>query len=290
MRADSTELLTANLRGVGQIFLQESAWTGALLLLGICYGSPLMGAAVGISTLVGTGTARLLSYDQGHISRGLYGFNAALVGAGLSVFFAPTILLALVILVAVVLSTVVMHWFLRRELPAYTFPFILLTWLGVYALHLLGAPGAAAGVLAPAPNIGALVLVSRGFGQVIFQGEVLVGAVFFLAIFIHSPISALYGLVGALLGAAAALLMHEPAESIALGLFSFNGVLCGVAFAGSQRRDGLLVLVAVLLSVAINALLARGQLLALTFPFVLASWLTLLLKRLFPSHSPAATD
>lgn len=278
---------TASLRGVGQIFLQESAWSGILLLLGLLYGSPLMAAAVVGSTLAGTLTAKLLGYDQRHISGGLYGFNAALLGAGLSLYFAPTALLALVLLAAAVLSTLLMRWFLSRNLPAYTFPFILLTWVSVYALHLLGAP--AAEVQSVAPAAGPLALVSHGFGQVVFRGEALAGVLFFLAVFAHSPIAALYGLAGALVGAGATHYLHEPAAQIQQGLFSFNGVLCGVAFAGSRRRDGLLALVAVLLSVTINALMARWQLLALTFPFVLASWLTLLLKQLAAGFNPNPT-
>ena len=134
----------------------------------------------------------------------------------------------------------------------------------------------------------AMTLTSHGFGEVIFQGDVITGLIFFVAIFINSPISALYGLVGAIIGASASHFINEPQADINFGLFSFNGVLCAIAFAGPKPRDGIFVLLASALAVGINALMVKWNVISLTFPFVLASWLTLLVRRLVPAR-PAAS-
>lgn len=62
------------------------------------------------------------------------------------------------------------------------------------------------------------------------------------------------------------------------------GVLCAIAFAGPKPRDGIFVLLASALAVGINALLVKWNIISLTFPFVLASWLTLLVRRPLPAR------
>lgn len=113
----------------------------------------------------------------------------------------------------------------------------------------------------------------------IFQSRVISGLLFFVAVFICSPIAALYGLAGAILSGALALKLSAPVIDISVGLFSFNAVLCAIAFAGDQTKDGIWVLISVLLSFAISLLLFKYNITQLTFPFVLASFLTLLLRK-----------
>ncbi|AMR27847.1 hypothetical protein A0257_12610 [Hymenobacter psoromatis] len=158
----------------------------------------------------------------------------------------------------------------------------MLTWIVIYLLlHVCGVPY----VVHPAMHedySDATSMTSHGFGEVIFQGGGITGLIFFIAIFINSPICALYGLVGAMVGASALHFINEPQAEINFGLFSFNGVLCAIAFAGPKPRDGLFVLLASTLAMGINALMVRWSVISLTFPFVLASWLTLVVRRLVP--------
>jgi urea transporter len=190
METKSENFLTANLIGMGQIMLQENKWTGLLFLIGIWYGSPIMGVAVTLSVVIGTATALLLKYDKGEIYSGLYGFNAALVGAGLNFYFGTGALVWVFIVVASALSTVLMHVFLRRGLPAYTFPFIVLTWGSTYLLlHAAGVPYVVHPPMHEAYS-DATSMMSHGFGEVIFQGGEITGLIFFVAIFINSPICA----------------------------------------------------------------------------------------------------
>lgn len=52
--------VSALLKGVGQIMLQNNAWTGLLFLVGIFYDDNTMGVAAIVAAATGTMTARLL--------------------------------------------------------------------------------------------------------------------------------------------------------------------------------------------------------------------------------------
>ncbi len=284
MENKNNQFIAANLTGVGQIMLQENKWTGLLFLVGICYGSLVMGAAVILSTIIGTLTAKVLKYNEDAINSGLYGFNAALVGAALTFYFEPSALIWIAILVGSAVSTVVMHVGMVKKLPFYTFPFIATTWVILFLLvHVVGISYQQQPPIKEAYT-DALTVASHGFGEVIFQGSVVAGAVFFIAIFINSPISALYGVLGAIIGVSVSHYFDEPLEQINFGLFSFNAVLCAVAFAGDKPKDGIYVFLATAASVLIDVFMVKYNLVPLTFPFVLASWFTLLVRWLVSSR------
>jgi urea transporter len=182
------------------------------------------------------------------------------------------------------LATILQHFFIRKKFPGFTFPFILVTWCSLYIFHHVYAVG-------PSPELGVVVpdkddfaTSAHGFGEVIFQGSELAGVIFFLAVFISSPVAALYGIVAALLGAYISLQFSEPSADIHMGLFSFNAVLCAITFAGNRIRDGIFVLCSVVLSVLIDVYMLKMGCSVLTFPFVAASWIVLAIKRCLPAN------
>jgi urea transporter len=118
----------------------------------------------------------------------------------------------------------------------------------------------------------------KSFGQVIFQSSLLSGVLFFLAVFISSPIAALYGLAAAIISAILSFYLSIPITEINLGLYGFNAVLCAIVFAGPQVKDGLWVLISLLLSLAVSLVMLKIGVTKLTFPFVAATWITLFLK------------
>ena len=267
------------LKGLGQIMLQENAVTGLLFLIGIFYGSFIMGAAALLAVVCGTTTALLLKYEKSEIDKGLYGFSAALVGVAAILFLKHVLISWIIIIIGSALATVLQHLFIKRKIPAFTLPFVLVTWI-----ILLFANNYFAGIISELPVATAstnnnFTFVFKGYGQVIFQDSLVSGMLFFLAVFIGSPISALYGLAGAMLSAVIAFNLSAPASDISLGLFSYNAVLCAIVFAGNQIKDGFLVLIAVLLSLAISFLMLKFNIIQLTFPFVLASCITLLFRK-----------
>ena len=271
--------VTITLKGLGQIMLQENAVTGLLFLIGIFYGSFTMGAAALLAVVCGTTTALLLKYEKSEIDKGLYGFSAALVGVAAILFLKQVLISWIIIIIGSALATVLQHLFIKRKIPVFTLPFVLVVWIILFF-----ANNYFTGIISELPvatvsTNNNFTFVFKGYGQVIFQGSLVSGMLFFIAVFISSPISALYGLAGAMLSAIIAFNLSAPASDISLGLFSYNAVLCAIVFAGNQIKDGFWVLIAVLLSLAISFLMLKFNITQLTFPFVLASCITLLFRK-----------
>ncbi|WP_241330654.1 urea transporter [Chryseobacterium arthrosphaerae] len=276
------------LKGIGQIMLQENRWTGLLFLIGIFMGSWQCGVAVLISTAAGTFTAMKLKYNQAEISAGLYGFSAALVGVALAFLFDATALIWILIILGGALAAVIQHFFIRKKIPVFTFPFIIITWILVFTLHHFThiPPSAMLSAEVVPTQYDDFLTCTNGFGEVIFQGGVLSGIIFFLAVFISSPVAALYGLAASILGAGLSQWNGEPVKEIHMGLFGFNAVLSAIVFSGVKRTDGLWVLIAVLITIAIDDLLIDNHCLdavggVFTFPFVAGTWITLLIQKIF---------
>ncbi|ADX66811.1 urea transporter [Weeksella virosa] len=266
------------LKGYGQIMLQENSITGLLFLIGIFYGSSHMGFASLLAVVCGTVTAIIFKYPKAEIDKGLYGFSAALVGVAVALFLKPALASWVFIMIGSALATVLQHFFMRRKIPVFTLPFVVITWLILFISNNYSGDLLAEPALTSNQANDHLATVFRGFGQVIFQGSIVSGILFFIAVFISSRISALYGLFGAIISSLIAFGFSAPINDIGLGLYGYNAVLCAIVFAGRQFRDGLLALIAVFVSLGISLLMSKFDFPQLTFPFVLASCITLLFK------------
>jgi urea transporter len=267
-----------SLKGIGQIMLQDNIWTALLFLSGIFCGSITMGVATILAVVTGTFIAKLLRYDADETNSGLYGFSAALVGVALIVFFQPTAITWAAIVAGSILATIIQHFFIVKKIPAFTFPFILVTWLLLFIAHYFP-------FLTEPPSVVSNTVVNSkfstlplAFGQVIFQGSIWSGLLFFAGVLVNRPIAAIYALVAAALSGFVAYKLGEPTKDIYLGLLSYNGVLCAITFAGKKLEDFIMALIAVVLSILIMIQMRNMNLPALTFPFVLASWLVIIIK------------
>lgn len=266
------------LKGISQIMLQENVWTGLLFLSGVFFGSSLMGIAMLFATISGTITAHFLKFNSSDIKKGLYGFSPALTGVAIMLFLKPTAIVWGLVVVGGILSAVLQHVFIKNKITAFTLPFVLTVWLVLFLASnyfpaLLQMSDASTVVSQSDFNF-----AIRGYGQVIFQDKLLSGILFFIAVFINSPIAALYGLAGGILSGILSQYFSVSMESIANGLFSFNAVLCAITFGGNKVSDGIWVLTSVLLSLAISLLFVQLGLPQLTFPFVVASFIVVLIK------------
>jgi urea transporter len=271
--------LTTLLKGMGQIMLQENVFTGALFLVGIFYGSLYMGLAALLAVLVGTLTAKTLSFDQGATNSGIYGFSPALVGVALLFYFESTVIVWVAVIVGSVLAAMLQHWFSIKKIPVFTFPFIVVTWAILYFLRNIVPVSAPASLTSPVVLPHDFAFALRGYGQVIFQGSTFAGAAFFIGVFICSPIRALYGLVAALIAGILAGFYGGATDGIVMGLFSYNAVLCAIVFAGNKIIDGLWVLSAVVLSLVVSFAMNVYNFTPLTFPFVAGTWGVLVLQK-----------
>lgn len=281
MKTDKVYIWAPYLKGIGQIMLQNNTLTGLLFLIGILINSPLMAVAAVVAVLVGTLTAKILKFNEDNINSGLYGFNATLVGVALIAFFEPTVTIWIAIIILSAISTLIMNFCLEKKIPVFTFPFIVLTWISLYIFHNVSPiPDAAPDYLEELIHYHPFSILDYGlgFGEVIFQGSLLSGVIFFIAVYMSSPTAALYGLFGALFGVIVAILLKDRIEDVKLGMFSFNAVLCAIVFSGPKKINGIYVVIAILLSGLTEEVMLRLDLPVLTFPFVLGTWLTLIIR------------
>jgi urea transporter len=277
-------------RGIGQVFFQENALTGACFALGIALSSPLMAVGLVVGSVIGWATAHLLKSDAAEVSAGIYGFNSALVGIATLFFFRPGAASIALLVAGCVLAAVVTR-LMRRYLPfpTYTTPFIVTTW----AVFILGRALGAARVEPGGPLVGAgyFEAVANGVGQVMFQASVWTALLFLVGIALSDWRHASLVLAGSVVGmlvanyhATEALRALDPerlverglTENIALGLYGYNATLAAVALF-LWRRALIPALLGMLISVPITELVPRLGLPALTAPFVLATWLVLAL-------------
>src|SRR3989337_3765339 len=106
-------------RGISQIFLLNNVITGILFLAGAFYNSWVIGIGAVIGVLTGTFTALLFKYKRDDINQGLYGYNGALVGLATVYFFGFNMLSVIALFFGAILSSIIMHFMIKRELPQY---------------------------------------------------------------------------------------------------------------------------------------------------------------------------
>lgn len=271
------------LKGIGQIMLQDNALTGFLFLIGVLVGSVKMGIAIIAAVCIATIVAHIFKYDTESINKGLYGFNAALIGAALVLLYQPTVIIWCSIIVGAIISVVLQHFFITKRITVFTLPFVLVTWGLIFFIDYFSPEIKLTSTMRnvlPAADFG---FALRGYSQVIFQENRLAGAIFFVGVFINSPIAALYGLCGAVLAGYIAFPLGVPIENIKLGLASYNAVLCAIAFAEIKLKAGIWALLSVVLASVISVGMNNLSFPQFTFPFVAASCVVLILKSIFPS-------
>ncbi|AMV38283.1 urea transporter [Planctomyces sp. SH-PL62] len=286
---DPAAFALAAARGVGQVFFQDNAATGALFLLGIAWSSPLMAAGAIVGAVLGTATARLLKFDDAETTAGIYGFNATLVGIASLFFFRPGAASLGLLVVGCVAATLLTR--ARLPFPTYTAPFIVTTW----AIFFLGTAMGAERVVHPGPaDVAPWVGAVQGVSQVMFQADVATAALFLAGLAVGNWRHAAWVLAGSVVGAMVggwhatgasrlldpeSLVVRPLFENIALGLYGYNATLAAVALS-LWRRSSIPPLLGMLLAVLLTDLVPLLGLPALTAPFVLATWLVLALGKL----------
>ncbi|MFY9180434.1 MAG: urea transporter [Venatoribacter sp.] len=286
------------LRGIGQVMLQNNRYAGLLFLVGVGINSWVLALGILLGTLVSTATAYALPIAKQDIEDGLYGFNGALVGLALLIFLTPTPLTFLSLVLAAAFSTLLMRGLTNLlkqwDIPAFTAPFVFISWMfflsnarfgRLESTHLLPTAG-----LPKLSRVEGVVTFDtildgtlNGIGQVFFQGSVISGLIFLAALLVGSRLSALMAVLGSLIGLSVAWLWGASEPSIHIGAWGFNSVLVGIALAVLLPKFGAKELAFSVLAMAItpfvyaalSAALEPIGMPALTFPFVLVSWVFL---------------
>lgn len=177
-----------------------------------------------------------------------------------------------------------MNYMRSRNLSPFTFPFVLSAWIVIILIKSFHLITPITQELTETTNLDALSSLSMGFGQVMFQASIITGIIFLVAILINSRIAAVYGLVGSLIGMLLTFILSFPLNLINIGIFGYNGVLCGIAFAEKKRLSWLYAVISIIISVFITYGMVSLNWMALTAPFVFATWITLALRKAKSSY------
>lgn len=267
------------LRSMGQIMLQRNALTGCMFLLGVAIGSLPMGVAMVVATWTAYATARLIGFDKNAFQEGMFGFSAALVGAAFVLFFKPGVVLWMALVMAAAVATILQHIFIRLRIPVFTLPFVLVAWGCIYLLPAVTPLTLKVSEAMPIAQEIDVAYPLRGYGQVIFQDKLIPGVLLLLGVLVASPWAALMGIMAAVFsGWVSYGLLGANLSSLNMGLLSYNAVLCAITFTDTSSKWLLWVFLSVMLCIGIEWLMRFTMLPPLTFPFVLASILTTLIK------------
>lgn len=267
------------LNGFSQIFLQSHPGCGLLVLLAIAIGAPaLLGGALlgGLSSML---TAQRRGYPQADIDIGLYGYNGILLGMLISMTFVWSPTLPLLIIVTGGLSSLILAPWMQRLrkrhwLPAFTFPFVVLSWI----LLALAAPLQLQVQPSSLPQLSGLdwlnimAALLRGPGQVIFLDQPLAGLCLLSGLLLADRRAAFWALLGSAGGLSLALSQGWPQHSALAGLYGYNATLAGIALSQVHRQPWA-PLLGILLALLVQPGFTPLGLPALTMPFILACWL-----------------
>lgn len=288
--------LDALLRGIGQVMFQNNTITGALFLGGLFYNSNTFALYALLGVAVSTLTAILLGVDGPLWRAGLFGFNGVLVGIAFAFFLEPSGAVAAYVVAGAAFSSVLMAALANVlgtwNVPALTAPFVFATWIFLFAFFSFQvleptefiAPGSFPAHIVDKGVVSEGTFFDgyfKGISEVMFQDNVGTGAFFLAGHFANSLFAVLFVSLGSLLGIVVGLGVGAPEPALRLGLYGFNPVLTGIALGGFffllTWRSALYtvfgIVVTTLVFATFSNLLAPWGMPALTFPFVLVTWL-----------------
>ena len=291
--------IDTNLRGASQVFLQDNALTGLIILVAIFWGAHAarnlevgFGAVAGL--VISTFMAVLLRADQVSLRQGLFGFNGVLVGVAVPIFLAHSPAMWVCVVLGAAVSTV-MTLAINNVAKTWgvsgsTAPFVFTTWLLLLAAYafarvppvLLNA--AALPVAASSPGTwpsDIFGILARSISQVYLIGNAVTGVLFLIAIAISSLRSAVFAALGAVVSLIVAVGFGANGVAIDTGLYGFSAVLTAIAVGAVLNQPStrvmfyalLAAIFTVIVQAALNTAMSPLGIPALTFPYVLTMWL-----------------
>ena len=287
------------LNSYSQVFFSDNrvfAWLAFL----VTFFDSFAGLCGLVAVIITNLTGLALGYDKFRISRGIFGFNSLLVGLGLGIYFAPSVLFFLILILAAILT-----FFLcislegiigKYGVPYLSIPFILALWIlsiasrefselgiserGIYSLNDLYIIGGQSLVNLYDwwNNLGIPVSLKTYFislGAIFFQFNVLSGVVIAFGLLYYSRI----GFSLSVLGFYAAYIFYEligaNLNEVNYSYIGFNFILTSIAIGGffiipsrlSYFWTILLVPIVAIMVISLSAVFAVFQLPIYSLPF-----------------------
>jgi len=299
LKTKSKFLLEATLTSYSQIFFTENKILASILVV-----VSFIDLWTGLSGLIAVLTAILLSqlfgYSEIITKKGLFSFNALLVGLGVGTYFLPGIEVLLLIIVggaiAFFSTVVLMGIFEKYGLPFLSIPFLLAMWLLLLAFPSFSNIALNMETLYPSNMFfklggNALVVLVEGLtnffdgtgfdtyflslGAIFFQFNILAGILISIGLLIHSRVNFLLSLVGFFVAFWFYSFLGMYTGSLNYTYYGFNFILSAIAIGGyfliptraSFLWSLLLIPVLVVTTIGSDRLFIYFELSAFSLPF-----------------------
>ncbi|TFV94792.1 peptidase M23 [Algoriphagus kandeliae] len=290
-----------------QVFFSDNKGFGIALLL-VTFIDLFVGLSGILAVSAAMLTAKVLGFEETLIRKGFYGFNALLVGIGLGIYFEPSQILFLLVLLSGILSvflSVTLEGVLGKYgLPFLSLPFILIFWMFRLAARQfadLGLSERGVYVLNELYTLGGKPLIEfyewvqhlgmpesfhsyfLSLGAIFFQQTLLAGLVAALGLLIYSRIAFMLSLVGFYIAYLFYSILGIPFSEVAFSYIGFNYILTAIALGGyfiipsrsSYIQLLLIIPLAVLMTVSLQQVLDPLYLPVHSFPFNVVTLITL---------------
>lgn len=289
-----SQFLSSSFKGISQVLLIENAVTGFIIFIAITAASVEIGVLTMLSAIIGTGIGHVGGGNKSDIEQGLFGFNSVLTGLATSLYWQGDhgwVIALAAAAVAVFLSAAMMHFQDRFEISAFSFPFVICTWVILLSNYRIESFKFGE-VLTPHDLLDQEIQLEdgtphffeglmKGVGQVFLQDQFWVGVLILIGIFWASWKFGIYALLGSGVAWVTAYILGVDMHSLNVGLYSYNAVLVILAVSSvldaNIRSAPMTSIIATILTVpmtaSINTLLIPYGIPALTMPFVLVTWL-----------------
>lgn len=284
--------------GFSQVVLMENLMSGLLIFAAILVVNAQLGLMALVACCVGTGTAVLLKLDKDAITSGLFGFSPVLVGIAAGTFLTGATAWGLVLVggfLAVPLTVIINKILGQAGLAGLTFPFIVVTWLGILvslSSSVLNSDRSGSLATAVRDFSGSYLLpdiLLKGVGEIFLLDHNLASFLILVAFFVAGLRQGLLAVTAILVSLFLGTLLGAPVTTLALGLVTYNMILTFLAldlFMTSQEASKKIfffsfgAILTAVFDLAFGGILATFALPTLTFPFVVATWLTLYFEKI----------
>ncbi|PIN86424.1 urea transporter [Candidatus Woesearchaeota archaeon CG10_big_fil_rev_8_21_14_0_10_44_13] len=136
-------------------------------------------------------------------------------------------------------------------------------------------------------------IILRGISQVMLQNNALTGALFLAGIFYNSWVMGVGALIGVFVSTFTAFVLKYKKQDIRDGLYGFNGTLAGIALFFFFKINIFLVSLVILSSIfssIIMNFMHKRRLYPFTLPFVLITWVSILIAKFFNLASTQTSE
>lgn len=244
------------LNSYSQIFFSDNKVFSWLLII-VSFADIYAGLAGMVSVIITNLTGIFFGFDKRVITKGVYGFNSLLVGLCLGIYFSPGLLLAIIIVLAAVLTLLIavsMQGIIGKYgLPYLSVPFLISAWIltlatrnmaflgiserGIFTLNELYTIGGNSivrlyewwnnlAVLKP------LKIYFISLGAILFQYNVLSGIIIAMGLLFYSRVSFTLSLIGFFTAYLFYDLVGANITELNYSYIGFNYILTSIALGG----------------------------------------------------------